>query len=1269
MEKNATLNKWIAQMEKDFSSSSLFNFDTSSQNNLRIMQEDFIELFNTVISGETFEFVNLEKSSESESYDINQYRKSESYTGKQLFTNLSLESQNQTLNNIFSLSQKNLKETSISNTYLCFGLLRYKLNPLASSSIEAPLILVPVDIKYNESTKTYRITGAKREVLVNEPLITKMQKERKLDLSYPIKSNFSISNYLYYIGVKVKPLNWHVSNYIFLSNIDLSQFYTIESIKANKDKISDKDFFKKIAYPNSEFYSFSERKTNLLDSKFLAILEMENEEHNILKKVINKEKMILSTPNQESQSHLVSNIALSYILNNQKALIVYSNEEQKDALKKEIEEQGFSKFTVDLNPQNLDKKALLTEILSYDKYHVPFKSTKTTVVNESLNKYYTYKNNFKRLLNALRSNKNHINSSINKVVNEYYRLTKFPLINIEIKDANKYSKDSLSHILTRIKVLSNSMDNLACELKDHPFYGLNKKQMYKEDYVPLKSSAISLTTHLDDANTLFKYALEKYKFPIPYSLKEFKALLNILSFASDYPHLQTWIDIEDLDSNYDTLVEVLEEINALNGIHYNLVDKYTRKVDFLDEKIIQDCYDIKKEKRAYKKVKRLLGKKISTTDLTYIVESLKDYYDRVKIAKEKVKDIDPTLVEFMHKNKLKELREIINSINFYKNNLKYIKEHEGFDIHEHLNQKEHDRLMLRRSLQTLFNDILHHTNIIQGYFDVEQIDFSSLPLVDFNNKVKQISKEFTKVNDYTTYYVALHKVNELFPALGDELINNGKNTDFEKIFLRRFYHDFLVSTFETNPVFNDYTNSTIHNQLKNFSSTNIKRKEMINNILNNYINNYLRKNIISLRNDEVKEITSIIKEGTRVLPLATITSVAKNSLFNLKPCVLIPHKYVGHLLNDEVYSYDVVIYLSDNEMVINDVLSSLHKGQSTIVINSNFVSNNPVDSSKEKSNNIYNFIENAKHAYPEIKMNLDNRIVPLNGNFYDVPVKEYISNQLNKYGFESKIDRTIDGNTIDILARVPNTKSAVAIMVDHLSYNSPESAYNNIEKEEKAIRALGYEPYRIFPSTYFHNEEQEQQQLNDFIVKTSKLIPEPKVKKNRVLLMDHLFPLYEDPHLVYFKLTKENVPASEIIKEMINLCAPISVDELELIVKENTRDIVKKMALKKEIIIEDDFIFLPKQRVQFRRVNRFEEYYRPIEFVSNKELFEAIYHVVNHLNNIQKDTLIKMILLSLGYKKINDILYSFVENAIDILLNKKVIFIEDDDILYKDLEN
>ena len=173
------------------------------------------------------------------------------------------------------------------------------------------------------------------------------------------------------------------------------------------------------------------------------------------------------------------------------------------------------------------------------------------------------------------------------------------------------------------------------------------------------------------------------------------------------------------------------------------------------------------------------------------------------------------------------------------------------------------------------------------------------------------------------------------------------------------------------------------------------------------------------------------------------------------------------------------------------------------------------------------------------------------------------------------------------------------------------------EKEDEAIRKLGYVPYRIFTSAYFANEELEQQELNAFIVKASKLIPEPKVKKNTVLLMDHLFQLFKDPHLVYYQLDKA-LPIKEIVKEMIKECAPISIEELELVVKENTREIVKKLEHRKEIVIEDGFIYLPKQKVQFRRVDRDEEYYRPLKYVSNKEYEEANSTVLELINLLEE---------------------------------------------------
>ena len=104
MEKNATLIKWLSQMEAKLSESPLINMDFSTKQNIRIMEEDFISLFNSIIQGETYKIVDLEKSSPSESYDINQYRKSEAYTGKELFTNLDREEQRKALSSLYNAS-------------------------------------------------------------------------------------------------------------------------------------------------------------------------------------------------------------------------------------------------------------------------------------------------------------------------------------------------------------------------------------------------------------------------------------------------------------------------------------------------------------------------------------------------------------------------------------------------------------------------------------------------------------------------------------------------------------------------------------------------------------------------------------------------------------------------------------------------------------------------------------------------------------------------------------------------------------------------------------------------------------------------------------------------------------------------------------------------------------------------------------------------------------------------------------------------------------
>ena len=98
----------------------------------------------------------------------------------------------------------------------------------------------------------------------------------------------------------------------------------------------------------------------------------------------------------------------------------------------------------------------------------------------------------------------------------------------------------------------------------------------------------------------------------------------------------------------------------------------------------------------------------------------------------------------------------------------------------------------------------------------------------------------------------------------------------------------------------------------------------------------------------------------------------------------------------------------------------------------------------------------------------------------------------------------------------------------------------------------------------------------------------------------------------------------------------------------------------------DEFIYVPNNKVRFRRVDRNSDFYRPLNLVSEKEIFDAIYEIIDYKLTLNKETIIKMILLSLGYKKANKAKYEFVENKIDYLLEKKVIFIEHN-ILYRNI--
>ena len=98
------------------------------------------------------------------------------------------------------------------------------------------------------------------------------------------------------------------------------------------------------------------------------------------------------------------------------------------------------------------------------------------------------------------------------------------------------------------------------------------------------------------------------------------------------------------------------------------------------------------------------------------------------------------------------------------------------------------------------------------------------------------------------------------------------------------------------------------------------------------------------------------------------------------------------------------------------------------------------------------------------------------------------------------------------------------------------------------------------------------------------------------------------------------------------------------------------------IKIANGFVFIEGGMINFRNVNREEDKIREINDVSNEEISFGILKLLSQ-KSLTEDEVIKLILSSLGYKKMNHNQYFRIQNIINELKDDKKIT-EKENILY-----
>ncbi len=264
---------------------------------------------------------------------------------------------------------------------------------------------------------------------------------------------------------------------------------------------------------------------------------------------------------------------------------------------------------------------------------------------------------------------------------------------------------------------------------------------------------------------------------------------------------------------------------------------------------------------------------------------------------------------------------------------------------------------------------------------------------------------------------------------------------------------------------------------------------------------------------------------------------------------------------------------------------------------------------------------------------------------------------------------------VDVAVMHPATREyVIAVMLDGASYKIGNVSDVN-RLQEVLLNRLGWKFYRVFSTLWVNNKMVEKDKLIKFV---SSMIDAPKTIKKEEQNIDFLhedkfelessfmeYPYIPDAEIkrLYNELT---VPG--LIDHIVRIEEPISIDFLLKRIcfvygRTKVTNVVKTLFeedLKElDLINKDGFLSTKTHTNLSLRLNS----NRNIEHVHILELEDAIYNIVKKSNGIEKDGCFKTVAKLLGYSRMSENAYDYLQNAlVFLMLEGKVI--EKDGRLY-----
>ena len=894
------------------------------------------------------------KAQEFKEYEVENLEKK--HLDKFLQTKLSESDLNKSLGKISTTAKSTNDDLGYNVLFLALGSVIWYESDSSDEKLEAPLILIPVEIKRKSIGQPYTIKYNEDAVILNPALILKFKRDFGINLEeIPFDDdNINPIEIFSQVQDKIKKQSrWKLLNNIYIGLFSFAKFVMYKDIDVYKSLIKNNDLVKTICGLNDEkqvstdsICPLSELDEKVKPQLTYQILDADSSQQQAIQVVKEGHNLVIEGPPGTGKSQTIANIIAELLSQNKKVLFVSQKIAALEVVKSRLDSKGLDKFCLELHSNKTNRKRVLDELINTLEYNY------TGNYDEgALSKLATDIKTLKKYTNELHTPIGSLNYKPFDAIGTVLSNSNIPDFEYIFDDYENWTKEKFlnnKELFVQIKDILSKLGNPT----KHPWYGCEIRDIEFEEKIQLKNSLktflSNLTNLTDNINELKEYLLTKNIIKI----SQIDSLINIATIISNIPNSAVDNIAEDNSQMADDIKMICNNVKQFNIYNNRIKNKYNFGI------LNEDIED-------------LIQKFIIYRDKFFSRISFKFFKDRKYISTYYAQNYKPSLDELVNDlNNIKELKNWIEKLeecdsiandlydkvwnknhpneNDIKNRSQYllkfkeiVKSGKYFsgDILSKFNTEniDYDKILnliqkitsLKQIVIQNYNDVCKLTK-----FDCNKSFNAKFEDVEFNNLKNKFSAILENCDDLTLWFKYLQTLDEIKAAGLEEFLNrcnafmiSDYDAAFETQFLRIWLNGYVFKNVPSLKVFNTLDQDNLVQEFKYLDKNQINTAKI-------RLVSKLSANAMLAKDEYFKETTELKRLGKLQRFRKTLRQMIKsipNLFLALKPCLMMSPSTVAQLLDPETFKFDVVIFDEASQLTTEDCIGSIIRGKKLVV--------------------------------------------------------------------------------------------------------------------------------------------------------------------------------------------------------------------------------------------------------------------------------------------------------------------------------------------------